>query len=211
MRRTVVLLAVFAAAATLAACGASTEGLQSVRDSDRLMFFEIPSEWTVFEGGDLEGVAATPFVAQAADFSLPVVSRVVFQGASRDAGYPASSISQIEYPVGSAVVRTISTSQRDLMSRYWLAELVLPYHAQPVAQEVLKEDVSIGQDFDGVQLIVAYTDGDTESDAVVALVSITDPEVERLFSIAVGCSIDCFSAHQETIIDVIDSWLVNTR
>jgi hypothetical protein len=72
---------------------------------------------------------------------LPVFSRVVFQGAGVDAGIPAVNTSNLEYPVGAAVVRTIPSALRDQISRYWLAELVVPYHAQPVAQEEVKQDI----------------------------------------------------------------------
>ena len=33
----------------------------------------------------------------------------------------------------------------------------------------------------------------------------------RLFTIAVGCTLDCFGENQATINEIVDSWLVNTR
>lgn len=195
-----------------AACGSSADsGLQSVRDPDRLMFFQVPEGWTVFAPADLEGVTTTPFVSQDAELTLPVRSRVVFQGIGRDAGVPDDNVSDSEYPVGSAVVRTIPASQRDQISRYWLAELVVPYHGQPVASEELKQDISLGDGFDGVQLIVAYNDSTTSTDTAVFFISVTDPEVTTMYSIAVGCSVACFNANIDAILGVIDSWLVNTR
>ncbi len=194
------------------ACASGTDsGMQSVRDSASLVFFEVPSEWAVFQSSDLQGVTETPFVSQATELTLPVVSRVVFQGVGRDAGIPGANVSNQEYPVGSAVVRAIPASQRDQISRYWLAELVLPYHAQPVAREELKQDITLGEGFDGVQLIVTFNDATTSADAAVILISITDPDVEAMYSIAVGCSIECFNENLDAIIAVIDSWLVNTR
>ena len=199
-------------ALTASACASGTEsGLQSVRDSAQLMFFEVPSDWSVYHSSELEGVIETPFVVQGTDLTLPVVSRVVFQGVGRDAGVPAANVSALEYPVGAAVVRSIPASQRDQISRYWLAELVVPYHSQSVAREELKQDISLGEGFDGVQLIVSFNDATTSSDAAVILISITDPAVEQMYSIAVGCSISCFNANVDAIVDVIDSWLVNTR
>ena len=195
-----------------AACGSSTDsGLQGVRDSERQMFFEIPSDWAVYHSADLAGVTATPFVSQGADLNLPVFSRVVFQGAGVDAGVPAANTSNLEYPVGAAVVRSIPASMRDQISRYWLAELVLPYHSQPVAQEEVKQDISLGAGFDGVQLLVVYNDADTETDAAAFLISVTDPEVEYMYSFAIGCSLSCFNTHVEAIVAAVDSWLVNTR
>ncbi|MBI5157032.1 MAG: hypothetical protein HZA58_03350 [Acidimicrobiia bacterium] len=197
-----------------AACGSSGDsGLQSVRDSGDppSMFFQVPSDWTVYQSTDLEGVTETPFVTQTSDLTLPVASRVVFQGTSRDAGIPDANVSDSQYPVGSAVVRTIPASQRDAISRYWLAELVVPYHAQAVASEELKQDISLGEGFDGVQLLVAYNDSTTGIDTAVFFISVTDPEVEEMYSIAVGCSVACFNENVDAIVDIVDSWLVNTR
>ncbi len=194
------------------ACGtAADSGLQSVRDSEREMFFEVPTEWSVFRSEDLAGLTETPFVNQDTDLNLPVFSRVVFHGAGPDAGIPAVNTADQEFPVGAAVVRSIPASLRDQISRYWLTELVIPYHAQPVAQEEIKEDISLGEGFDGVKLLVVYNDAATETDAAAFLISVTDPEVEFMYSIAIGCSLACFNEHAATIVDVIDSWLVNTR
>jgi hypothetical protein len=130
-----------------AACGSATDaGLQAVRDSGSQMFFEIPSDWSVYQSTDLAGVGQTPFVSHDSNLDLPVFSRVVFQGAGLDAGIPAPNTSSLEYPVGSAVVRTIPAALRDQMSRYWLAELVVPYHSHPVAQEQVKQDFTLGAD-----------------------------------------------------------------
>jgi hypothetical protein len=196
----------------LTACGSATDsGLQAVRDSERQMFFEIPSDWAVYHSADMAGITETPFVAQGGDLDLPVLSRVVFQGTSPDAGLPPANTSNVEYPVGAAVVRTIPTAVRDQISRYWLAELVIPYHSQPVAQEEVKQDISLGEGFDGVQVLVVYSDAETETDAAAFLISVTDPEVELMYSFAIGCSLSCFNTHVESIVAAVDSWLVNTR
>jgi len=212
LRRLPLAIGAIAAALITVACGSSTDsGLQGVRDSERQMFFEIPSDWAVYQSADLTGLTETPFVTQDADLNLPVFSRVVFQGAGVDAGIPAVNTSNLEYPVGAAVVRTIPPSLRDQISRYWLAELVVPYHAHPVAQEEVKQDISLGEGFDGVQVLVVYNDAATETDAAAFLISVTDPEVEFMYSFAIGCSLSCFNTHVEAIVAAIDSWLVNPR
>ncbi len=75
----------------------------------------------------------------------------------------------------------------------------------------LNEDIELSEDFDGIQVIVAYNDPNTGSDAAVSFVSVTDPAVTKLFTIAVGCTLDCFGENQTTINAIVDSWLVNTR
>ena len=204
---TIAALSLFAAA-----CGGGDGGATAVRDADGHFFFEVPAEWTVYHPSDLTGVQSTPFVVQLTDFSLPVLSRVVFQASSSpDVANLSLPLSEMHVPVGSAVVRSISSSQRDQISRFLLAELVVPYHSESRAQEYLKQDIEVAKDYDGVQLIVAYTDTETESDAAFSLISITDPSVSRMYTIAVGCSFDCFGEHQEVIQGIVDSWLVNTK
>jgi len=113
LRRLPLAIGAIAAALITVACGSSTDsGLQGVRDSERQMFFEIPSDWAVYQSADLTGLTETPFVTQDADLNLPVFSRVVFQGAGVDAGIPAVNTSNLEYPVGAAVVRTIPSALR---------------------------------------------------------------------------------------------------
>ncbi len=192
-------------------CGGSSGEIQTYRDPDRLVKFDVPSDWRIYDADDLAGVTATPFVTQGVDFELPVVSRVVFDAAPEpDLDRLDEPISTAEHPVGSAVVRSISADQRDVISRYLLAELVVPYHSQPAAEELLKQDFDLGDDFEGVQLAVVYTDETTDEDAGAFFISVTDPEVTRLFQVAVGCSIECFNRHQSDIARVVDSWVVNT-
>lgn len=210
MFRRVPPVAVVLVALVVSACGSQTdEGLQSVRDENRSMFFEVPSDWTVLHEDDLGGQIDTPFVSQEL-LDLPVLSRVVFGGGVVVADSVANP-SEATVPVGAAVTRSISSADRDFISRYLLAEVVFPYHQQATAQVLAKDDLSLGDGFDGVQVVVRYTDAETSEEAVVTLISVTDPDVTVLYSIAVGCSIDCFIDEQQAIIDVIDSWLVNTR
>jgi hypothetical protein len=209
MFRRFALIATIVPALLTAACGAAEEsGLQAVRDDQRMMFFEVPSEWTVLQELDLTGVIDTPFVSQS-DIILPVLSRVVFEagvGTELVTNPAAASV-----PIGSAVVRSISSSARDVMSRVLLAEAVFPLRQQETAEVLSKSDISLGDGFDGVQLVVRYTDAVRDQDAVVAILAVTDPEVTRMYSFAVGCTIDCFVDHQQEILDAMDSWLVDTR
>jgi len=205
--RLIAVVGLFAVLA--AACGSdSGSGLRSVRDDSGSMFFEVPAEWSVLQEGDLGGAADTLFVNQDT-LDLPVLSRVVFEasGAAGSTLNPAAA----SVPVGSAVVRAISSAARDQISRYALAESVFPYHAQSSAQVVYKQDLSLGHGFDGVQVVVRYIDSVTSNEGVVSLISITDPDVTKMYSIAIGCEIGCFIDAQSTINTVIDSWLVNTR
>ncbi len=205
--RLIAVVGLFAVLA--AACGSDAgSGLKPVRDESGSMFFEVPTEWSVLQEADLAGAADTLFVSQDT-LDLPVLSRVVFEGSG--AAGTTLNPAAASVPVGSAVVRAISSAARDQISRYALAEAVFPYHAQSSAQIVYKQDMSLGDGFDGVQVIVRYIDAVTSNEGVVSLISVTDPGVTKLYSIAIGCEIGCFVDSQATINTIIDSWLVNTR
>ena len=201
-----------AAGLVAGACGGGDDNSLVYKDPDRLTLFEIPSSWHLFTQDELSSITEVPFVVQGQDFTLPVISRVGFAGSpNRDVASLALPVSTSDFPVGSAVVRSIGPSLRDLVSRYLLTEVVVPYRSAANSQEIIKSDLQFDDDWEGVQVVVQYTEQATAEDAAVFLASITDPEQSRLFSIAVGCSVDCFNTHIEQIRSIVDSWLVNTN
>ncbi len=208
-RRTASLAALVAMLALVGTACSSDDGKQSVRDADRSMFVELPAEWTVFDANVLTEELGTPFVAQSADFTLPVLSRIVFGQTGDTSAVAAPATASL--PVGSAVVRSISANQKQQLSRFLMSQSVVPYSDFTVSQEFLNQDVELAQDFDGIQVVVGYNDPDSGNDVAVTFISITDPEVTKLYTIAVGCTLECFGEHQETINEIVDSWLVNTR
>lgn len=206
--RMAVLLATIA---VVSACSdGSSQGSTPIRDDARELFFELPSGWTVVPESEVAALGRTPFVAQT-NFTLPVVSRVVFHGPGFAFGDAVQDTSLFGSPVGSAVVRTIPEGSRDFISRYLLAELVVPYHSQPIATEHFKQDIVLADGYEGVQLLISYAETEEQEPAAVLFTVVTDPDDERMYSIAVGCSAECFNTFGEAIASIIDSWLVNTR
>ncbi len=207
------IVAAVAALALLAtACTQTDSSTRSVTDAANLTRIDLPADWAAYSNEALADIATTPFVAQAPGTELPVVARFAFDAApipTRDNLY--MPLSQADFPVGSSVVRRISPDVRDLVSRYLLAEVVVPYHSASASEEIMKQDIDLGNDHKGVQLVVVYRDPATDEDAGVFLISATNPEVTMLYQVAVGCSLECFETYAPTITEVVDSWLVNTR
>lgn len=195
----------------LAGCGdASTGDVRAVRDAGRDVFFELPTDWTVLDESVLQGLGVTPFVDQGT-LNLPIVSRVVFHGPGLSAEDTTLDPAAYGSPVGSAVVRAIPDGARDFMSRFVLAEAVVAYHDRPIATEYLKQDIEIADGYQGVQLLITFADSEDQVPAAVLFAAVTDPVDEVLYSIAVGCSSECFNRYAEMIGAIVDSWLVNTR
>ena len=196
-------------AMTATACGGTAEDATTYKDPDYSLV-EIPNDWQVYTTSDLPGVTNFPFVAPSTSGPLPILSQLTFAATpTRNAATLADPLASSAYPVGSATVRAIDDDLRETLSRLTLAELVLPYHAQP-HQEFLAEDFAF-DDFEGIKRVVVYTDPQTSSDAAAVIVSVTDPADSRMYSIGVGCSVDCFNLYLDDINEVVDSWVVNTR
>ena len=211
MQRRVVAV-VAALGLLIAACTQGDSGTRSVTDADNLTRINLPSAWEHYDNDALRGMTETPFVVQLSGAEMPVVSRVVFDAAPiASAENLMVPVSQADFPVGSSVVRRISPDVRDFISRYLLTETVVAYHSASASEEVLKQDIDLGDNHKGVQLVVVYRDGETDEDAAVIMISATDPEVTTLYQVAVGCSLECFETYAPTITEVVDSWLVNTR
>ena len=210
-RRIVVVVA--ALGLLVAACsGATSSSTQSVTDDEQLTRINIPVNWEHYSNDSLAGIADTPFVVQPPGAEMPVVSRFAFDAAPiTDTGNLLGPISEADFPVGSSVVRRISPETRDFVSRYLLAEVVVPYHSASASEELFKQDIDLGDDHAGVQVAVVYKDLETDLDAGVMLISATNPEVTTLYQVAIGCSLECFQTYAPTIREVVDSWLVNTR
>ena len=184
----------------------------SITDADQLTRIDLPAGWEHYSNDALAGIADTPFVVQTEGIEMPVVSRFAFDGAP----IPTTEnllapVSLADFPVGSSVVRRISPDVRDLISRFLLAEVVVPYHSASASDEILKQDVNLGDDHQGVQLVVVYRDPETDQDAGVFMISATNPDVTMLYQVAIGCSLECFEAYAPQITEIVDSWLVNTR
>ncbi len=209
-RRIVVVVA--ALGLLLAACSQSDTGKQSITDDANLTRIDLPADWEHYSNSSLSGFSDTPFVVQAPGIEMPVVSRFAFDGAPiTSADNLFVPVSEADFPVGSSVVRRISPETRDFISRYLLAEVVVPYHSASASEELFKSDIDLGDDHAGIQIAVVYRDLETDRDAGVILISATDPEVTTLYQVAIGCSLECFQTYAPTIRETVDSWLVNTR
>ena len=202
------------AAGLLAACGSAAGGGDSrtYTDPDDLALLAVPSDWNLYEYPELTAVDPLPFTGDRDGLDFPAVTSTGFDGSPvRDVGNLSADLAVADYPIGSMSVRTIGPDERDFVSRFLLTQSVVPYRSYPQPQEITKEDFSFGQGYDGVRVLVAFGGADGSGTGVAYLISVTDPADERLYSVVAGCSRECFIENQDTIEDVVDSWLINTR
>ncbi len=192
-----------------AACGSGDKG-NVYEDPDERVLFELPDGWNVYEQDELMGLSDVPFATDTSD--LPVISSVAFDGApGRSVDNLVTSIASANYPIGSQVIRSVSSDQRDLLSRSLLEDTVFSYNRLESAQEIVNEDFSFGSDYDGIRRFVGFVDGTTSEQGAIYFVSVTDPTDSTIYTMAAGCSVACFQQYQAEIQEVVDSWLVNTN
>jgi hypothetical protein len=153
-----------------------------------------------------------PFDEAVEGFTFPAVSNLAFDGDPvRDVTHLSRTLPEAEYPIGLMSVRQIGETEKDFLSRAVLTQSLLPYYNLANSQELTKEDFTFGSGFDGVRVLVAFEDEAGENQGVAYLITVSNPEDTRMYSIIAGCSRECFISHQDTIVGVVDSWLVNKR
>lgn len=193
------------------ACAAGDGGGQQVyRDPQERSLFELPADWHLYDAEELSQIQ-TQFVM---DFGgqLPVVESVGFDRA------PGANVANLNvdlttaaYPIGAHVIRSIGDAERDSVSRGLLESATFSYSEGTGADEVIDEDFSFGSDFEGIRRLVGITDESGNPRGVLYFVSVTDPDDSLLYSMAAGCSFACWEQYQDQIVEVVDSWLVNTK
>ena len=168
---------------------------------------EVPSEWHLYESDEM-AVESQVFTADID--GLPIEYSIAFDGAEpgpRERQHPVPHRRfprrGLDHPPGGRGVR-------DAISRRLLSQVAVPYEGLQITPE-LQEPFEFAEGFDGVRQLAVYTDPASGNEAAVYLISVTDDEDARIYSVAVGCSVECFMEHQEKISEVVDSWLVNVR
>ncbi len=194
------------------ACGGGGSETITFTDPDRLSRFQMPETWNLYQLAELSSLDDLPFDEQVQGYGFPAISSIGFDGGPvRDVANLTADLTEADYPIGVMSVRQVGEVQKDLLSRAMLTQSVLPYYGLANSQEITKEDFSFGNGFDGVRVLVVFQDDATADQGVAYLISVSNDDDTRMYSMIAGCSRECFVANQETIEKVVDSWLVNKR
>jgi hypothetical protein len=204
--------AVALAAMLAAACGTGQSEIATYTDPGKMSLVNLPTEWNAYQFDELSSLDHLPFDEPFQQFEFPAVSTIAFDASpARDVTNVTAPLSTATYPIGSMSIRTVGEVEKEFLSRATLSQTVVPYYQYLDPQEHVKEDFSFGDGYDGVRLLVSYSEPDGGGVGVAYLISVTDPADQRMFSIVVGCNRECFIQNQTLIEQVVDSWLVNKR
>ncbi len=200
-----------ALAVVAAACGGTgSSDTFRYKDPNDLALFDVPKDWNVYTEDELTQ-QNLPFVTNFVD-TLPIATVTAFDaGTGRNVANLQQPVSSVRYPVGSFVVRDVSRGERDLLSRASLETLVLWPEFFQVTNRGANDDFDFGNKYEGIRRVLQFEDQTTQERGVVAFISVTNPDDSLILSMAVGCSEVCFEQFADDIIEVVDSWVVNTR
>jgi len=202
---------VAAALVVLAACGAPE--YRYVKSTSDRTYFRIPSHWTLFDEDEL--LRSSDQSAEAKNQFKRLTWSVAFDGS----GEPSLEhiLSESEHPSGLVQVRTLLPEQRDAFRLADLRSLLLPFdplseEAQTTGDvEVLRiRDVRRPGGLHGSELLM-----NLKSDSGKILkwrqVALTDANVSKIHVLAISCGDECYTANEDVIGKVIDSWKVKER
>ena len=201
-----------ALAVLLSACGGGgNPDTITYQDAEDRSLFELPNDWHLYDADELVQVLPAPFLP---DTGGNIVSLVAFDGAAgRDLDNVALDAAASEFPVGAQIIRRISDSERNDISNRSMAMSAYNVYSSGLGVEMynLVDDPAFDRDYDGIRGYLGVTLQDGSLEGVIYVRAVHNPDMTELYSMAAGCSLDCFTREQEAIEGAVNSWVVNTR
>lgn len=202
--------AAVAAALALGACGLGSPDSVTYRDAENRSLFELPDEWNLYTADELIRVTPVPFLPDIGGY-LPI-SFVAFDGAAgRSLDNLAVDATTSPYPIGAHIIRQISPEEKDLLSRRIMTLAAYDVTQGGQGVQIDTWDFTFGRDYSGIGAQLRLTNEDGRRQGLVYVLAVTNPEGTELYSMAAGCSRDCFTRQRQQIVDAVNSWAVNTR
>ena len=205
-----IAILVMVGAMLLTACGGGDPDITVYRDTENRSLFELPKDWNLYRADELSQIAPVPFVPDIGGYRP--ISFVAFDGAAgRDLNNLSLDAATSPFPVGAQIIRQISAEEKDLLSRRLMAVSAYDVTNPGQGVEIDTWDFTFGRDFEGIGATVGLTTQDGRSQGLVYVLAVTNPEATELYSMAAGCSLECFAREGEQIVAAVESWIVNTR
>ncbi len=208
--RSRIAILVLVGAMLVTACGGGDPDITVYRDAENRSLFELPKNWNLYRADELAQIAPVPFVPDIGGYRP--ISFVAFDGAAgRNLNNLSVDAATSPFPVGAQIIRQISTEEKDLLSRRLMAVSAYDVTNPGQGVEIDTWDFTFGRDFEGIGATVGLTTQDGQGQGLVYVLAVTNPEATELYSMAAGCSLECFAREGEQIVAAVESWIVNTR
>ena len=181
------------------------------RDAQNRSLFELPKDWNLYRADELVQAGPVPFLPSTGG---NIVSYVAFDGAAgRNLGNLISGAAGAPYPLGAQIIRQISADDKNLLSNLFMAESAYATYNSNLGLQILQldEDPEFDRDYDGIRGYLGVTQGDSDLQGVIYVRAGHNPDGTELYSMAVGCSLECFTRERQEIEQAVNSWVINTR
>ena len=204
-RRLAVVLAV-AAPVCLAACAGT--GYQYVKSSENNTYFKVPENWKLYDEDTvldaLKSTLSSDEIDQARDTSWTTIF-----DASPDPSLHHVANTGAPYPVGRAIVQTLSPDSADSVSLQSLRNLFFDVDTaldNGTAHVSSYDLVEFDGGFHGSHLVARIN---TKKGSVTFnQVAVLDQASSKVYAISISCSTGCYDKYESKIDNVIDSWTV---
>jgi hypothetical protein len=194
----------------LAACGGAR--YHYVKSSSNQTYMRVPSKWTLYDEDELLDNS------EQSDEAKQQFKRLSWSVAFDASPRPSLDhlLSGSDHPTGLVQVRTLLPSERDSFSLADLRSLLLP--VDPLSDEAqLSGDVEVletndvtrdGMHGSEMLLNLKTPEGDLVKWRQIAVV---DSAVKKVHVLAVSCDAECYTANEDVITKIVDSWKVKER
>jgi len=197
---------VLAAPICLAACAGT--GYQYVKSSENHTYFKVPDNWKLYDEDTvlnaLKSTLSSDEISQARDNSWTTIF-----DASPDPSIQHVANSGSAYPVGRAIVQTLSPDSADSVSLQSLRNLFFDVDTaldNGTAHVTSYDLVEFDGGFHGSHLVGRI---DTKKGSVsFNQVAVIDQASSKVYAISVSCSTGCYDKYESKIDNVVDSWTV---
>lgn len=205
-----VLAVAVAGGVLLAACGGPS--YHYVKSSSNQTYMRVPSKWTLYDEDELLDNS------EQSDEAKQQFKRLSWSVAFDASPRPSLDhlLSGSDHPTGLVQVRTLLPSERDSFSLADLRSLLLPV-------DPLSDEAQVSGDVEVLETSDVTRDGMHGSEMLLNLktpegdlvkwrqIAVVDSAVKKVHVLAVSCDAECYTANEDVITKVIDSWKVKER
>jgi hypothetical protein len=195
-----------AAPVCLAACAGT--GYQYVKSSENNTYFKVPDGWKLYDEDTVLNALKSTLSSDEIDQARETSWTTIFD-ASPDPSLQHVANSGAPYPVGRAIVQTLSPDSADSVSLQSLRNLFFDVDTaldNGTAHVSSYDLVEFDGGFHGSHLVARIN---TKKGSVTFnQVAVIDQASSKVYAISVSCSTGCYDKYESKIDNVIDSWTV---
>ncbi len=180
-----------------------------VKSSSNRTYYKVPTQWKLFSQDDVLSGSKSKLSQEELDALRGTTWQTAFDGDPQPSLKHTTNLAR-SYPVGIALVQTLSDDDRDSMSLASLRNFAVDIDTaldQGSAQVVSYNTITRDGGFHGIDMVVRLS---LQSGGSVTLsqVSLLDANTSKVYVLVVSCTSVCYQQQKSKIESVLKSWTV---